>query len=260
MQDFSAVWALRCNRRWGFLSAGFSSLRNIEKSILWPRDAVAAHEGCYGRWGKQSKGLAPKLESAFQEIVGVSIKGPDGELRSTYDLLSDLQKKWDSLTSSQQQYIGSLVSGNRQITVLTALMRNWSDVQSGVAAATNSAGSALLENEKYLAGIEGRMNTLSSAFTQLSQNTVDSNLIKFLVDLATALVNIVDKIGLVPTVLLGLTAFGKAFSDTGIVKNPVKIRRRCGKRCKRRYLNLGELPSYFKRQFPGFWRRRAKLA
>ncbi|MDD4280257.1 MAG: phage tail tape measure protein, partial [Candidatus Sumerlaeales bacterium] len=89
----------------GLLVGGFSSLRNIEK-VSSGLVMISQRMRAVTEDGEAIEGLAPKLESAFQEIVGVSIKGPDGELRSTYDLLSDLQKKWDSLTSSQQQYIG----------------------------------------------------------------------------------------------------------------------------------------------------------
>ncbi|MDD4279442.1 MAG: phage tail tape measure protein [Candidatus Sumerlaeales bacterium] len=94
----------------GLLVGGFSSLRNIEKVssglVMISQRLRAVTED-----GDAIDGLKPKLEGAFQELVGVSIQDQNGQLRSTYDLLSDLQGRWDSLTSSQQQYIGSLVSG-----------------------------------------------------------------------------------------------------------------------------------------------------
>ena len=46
--------------------------------------------------------------------------------------------------------------------------------------------SALAENEVYLDSIQGRINQLNAAFQALSQDTLDSDLVKSVVSLATA--------------------------------------------------------------------------
>lgn len=94
----------------GLLVGGFSSLRNIEK-VSSGLVMISQRLRAVSEDGEAIEGLAPKLEAAFQELVGVSIMDQHGNLRSTYDLLADLRKRWAHLTSTQQGYIGSLVAG-----------------------------------------------------------------------------------------------------------------------------------------------------
>jgi len=94
----------------GLLVGGFSSLRNIEK-VSSGLVMISQRLRAVSEDGEAIEGLAPKLESAFQELVGASIMDQHGNLRSTYDLLADLRKRWAHLTSAQQGYIGSLVAG-----------------------------------------------------------------------------------------------------------------------------------------------------
>ena len=47
-----------------------------------------------------------------------------GELRSTYDILQDLSKAWDGLTSVEKQELTETVAGKTQRALFTALMQN----------------------------------------------------------------------------------------------------------------------------------------
>ena len=47
--------------------------------------------------------------------LGISIKGSDGQIRSTYDILKDLSKQWNSLSKNQQQYIALTSAGSNQV-------------------------------------------------------------------------------------------------------------------------------------------------
>lgn len=59
-----------------------------------------------GEDGEAIDGLVPKLQKAFKDYANIDIQDENGELRSTYDILSDLAKVYPSLTSKQRQYLG----------------------------------------------------------------------------------------------------------------------------------------------------------
>ena len=49
------------------------------------------------------------------EGLGIAIKGSDGQIRSTYDILKDLSKQWNGLSKNQQQYIALTSAGSNQV-------------------------------------------------------------------------------------------------------------------------------------------------
>ena len=59
--------------------------------------------------------------------------------------------------------------------------------------------SAMAENEKYLASIQGRIDLFKNELQTLWTNMLDSDVIKFFVDLGTALLKLVDTMGAIPT-------------------------------------------------------------
>ena len=75
----------------------------------------------------------------------------------------------------------------------------------------NSAGSALEENEKYLDSINGKVAQLEATFQDLSQNVIDSELVKGFIDLgngALKLVNFLAEIkALLPVIVAGFMSW-----------------------------------------------------
>lgn len=171
----------------------------------------------------------PKLGKAFGD-VGIQIMDQNGELRSTYDILSDLAAKWDDLSSAQRQYLGEKAAGNRQVKTLNAIMQNWDVVVDTIQKAEEAGGAALEGNAKYMDSIEGRIVQFQSAFQDLARTTIDSNMVKGLVSFGTEIVKITTNIGglqkvLIPVLALlaiskwnsivkGVKALGNAFKTT----------------------------------------------
>ena len=99
----------------------------------------------------------------------------------------------------------------RQKQVFLALMQNWKGVEDAVESAKNSLGSADEENEKYINSIQGKLENLESATQKLSKTLIDSDLVKFFVDLGTTGVKAIDGI------VNALTPLGAAAGIGGIV-------------------------------------------
>ncbi len=154
--------------------------------------------------GEAIDGLAPKLQQAFKEYANIDIQDQNGELRSTYDILSDLAEVYPTLTSKEKQYLGELAAGNRQVKVLNSIVSNWDDVQQAVDAATNSVGSAEQENAAFMDSIQGRLNELQSKFQEFSANTIDSGFVKSIINAGIAVLDFVDTIGGLQTILIAV--------------------------------------------------------
>lgn len=218
----------------GLITGGFASLRNVEK-VSSGLIQISQRLRGIGESGETIDGLAPKLQSMFKEIAGIDIADTNGELRSTFDILSDLAKVADDLTSKERQLLFQEASGTRQVTVLNSIIQNWDDVSKAVDKATNSTGSAMQENEKFLNSIQGKTNRLASSFQMLASNTIESGFIKGLIDFANAIVQVVDKIGLLPSIIIGLSTFttlfsGNKFSSSivGVVSSLAKMPKTLG--------------------------------
>lgn len=155
-----------------------------------------------GEDGEAIDGLAPKLQEAFKEYAGIDIQDQNGELRSTYDILSELAAVYPSLTSKERQYLGELAAGNRQVKVLNSIVSNWKDVEQAVGAATDSTGSAAEENAAFMDSIQGRLNELTSTFQEFSAGVVNDEFIKNTINAGIAVLDLVDRFGLLEDALI----------------------------------------------------------
>ena len=108
-----------------------------------------------------------------------------GELRSTYDILLDLSKQWEHLTSVEKQELTETVAGKTQRALFTALMQNFSTAVGASEAALKSEGSALTENTKRMDSLQGKTQQLQSAWQDFARNTIDSGMVKSMLTLGT---------------------------------------------------------------------------
>ncbi len=118
-----------------------------------------------------------------------------GELRSTFDILQDLSKAWKNLTSVEKQELTEVVAGKTQRSLFTAIMSNFDTAVGATEAALNSEGSALEENNKRMDSLNGKLTQLQSAWQSLARDTINSDFVKTLLDVATGFVKITNSIG-----------------------------------------------------------------
>ena len=113
-----------------------------------------------------SSATGKKLTEIYDSL-GIALKDSEGQIRSTYDILSDLAKQWDNLSKNEQEYIALTSAGSNQVQNFTALMENFSVAVEATATAYNSSGSASKENEKAMDTISKKLQLLRSEFEQL---------------------------------------------------------------------------------------------
>lgn len=100
---------------------------------------------------------------------------------------------------------------------LAAILSNFDTALEATETALNSAGSAARENEKYMEGLEAKTNQLKATFQQLASSVVDSGLVKGILDLANAFLQLLNTpIGTFVTQVTLLT--GVLWGGTGLIK------------------------------------------
>lgn len=155
---------------------------------------------------EEEAGLQSKVNDALMKYADISVFDEQtGQLRNYYDILSDLAGVWGTLDKNAKAYLTTELAGKNRADVLNALMTNWEGVTRAMAYAERSAGSAAKEQERYLTSVQGKLASLKNSWQELSATTLDSDVVKGVLDLANAFVKLMNATGgLIPT--LGLLA------------------------------------------------------
>ena len=197
----------------GTLTGGYEILGNMEK-VATGQITIFSRLQAIQLDGEEEVSTVAKLQEKFSNATKGAVNIVDqtsGQLRNVYDILDDLAGVWDSLDKNTREALAIEAAGVRQKQVFLALMQNWKGVEDAVESAKNSLGSADEENEKYINSIQGKLENLESATQKLSKTLIDSDLVKFFVDLGTTGVKAIDGI------VNALTPLGAAAGIGGIV-------------------------------------------
>ena len=164
-----------------------------------------------------------KLQSKVKALSGVDILTATGEYKSTYEILSQIADVWEDISNMDQAALLELISGKRNSSVIAAILQNPQELKEALEDANNAEGSALKENEKYLDSIQGKIDQFNNAIQTLWSNTLNSDTVKWFVDIATQLVKWLDKLGPIKTLLAGIFAYANKKYDlinfSGLFKN-----------------------------------------
>lgn len=156
--------------------------------------------------GEDNTKLLAKIAETLKKYANVDVYDQNKELRSTYDILKELSGVYGDLTSDVQGYINEALSGTRQSPQLIALLNNFAQAEKIVADSAKATNSAFDEQQKYIDGIEGRINTLKSTFSDLARKTIEGDLVKGVISLATTILDVIDRLGGLKIVLLDVLA------------------------------------------------------
>lgn len=119
--------------------------------------------------------------------LGIALYDSEGQLRSSYDILTDLSKQWDSLSKNQQNYIALTSAGSNQLNAFLALMNNFGHATEATETAINSAGSATKENERYMESLQAQVQALKAEFQEFATNILSSDLVKGFLQAGTSI-------------------------------------------------------------------------
>ena len=149
----------------------------------------------------------------------IAILDQNGQLRSLYDVLTDVAKIWPDLTTNEKDYYLNQQAGANQTQNLAAALNNFKGVQKAYTLAMNSANSAADENARYMESINAHVQTLKATFQDFSRNVFNEEFVKRILDTANALLEFVNtpfgqaatRITLLSTALFGLGGILKSY-------------------------------------------------
>ena len=156
--------------------------------------------------------LQEKLKALTHGKVDIMLDADT--FKSTTQILREMSQAWEDMTDIERASALELMGGKRQANILSSLIKNFDTVEDVIKTSADSSGSALKENEKYLDSIQGKMDQFNNTLQTFWSETLNSKLIKGVVELGTNILKLVTDIGLFPTALAGVL-----FYFTAIKKN-----------------------------------------
>ena len=117
-------------------------------------------------------------KSEFLKNIGVDVKDANGELKSTYQVLGDLNKVWKNLNTNQKSTAGFYLAGKQFQNVFSGIMGNWdvvlkatNEAQGQVDLIDKKSGSAFKEFEKQQDSVQFKAANLKNSWAEFL-NTV----------------------------------------------------------------------------------------
>ena len=127
--------------------------------------------------------------------AGIALRSSQNDWRDMYDVLNDVAGKWKELDDTQRAQIATALGGTRQKEIVLALMENWDRVAKYVKISEQSAGSASEKMQYYLESVEGATKRLKATWEDFVYSKGTVKFITGIINLATSLLDILNKIG-----------------------------------------------------------------
>lgn len=189
-----------------------TGITEITRSAASASRALVTIQSRFNQIVDESSSTGKNLLKWYTEH-GIAVKDDAGQLRSLYDVMSDLAAKWNSINKNEQSYFMQQQAGARQFQNLASLLSNFNSVQKATELAYNSSGSAAAENAKVLEGLDAKTAALKATWEDFANKTIDSELVKALLNLANGALKILNtgvgrtitKITLLSGVVIGLS-------------------------------------------------------
>ena len=114
--------------------------------------------------------------------VSVSLTDATGELRSTYDIISDIASVWDKMSANQKAALAETLAGTRQQNIFYSLVENFGEAQNAMNLMGNSMNAMQDAYDTFLTSTTAHLNQFRAAFSELSSDVVNSKAMNFLID------------------------------------------------------------------------------
>lgn len=111
----------------------------------------------------------------FFDSLGVQLKDSNGNLKSTYQIMDQLSKKWKTMSKQDKNTASLYAAGKNHANVFSATMDNWGTAKEAMREAEDqkglgTSGSAYQEMEKQKQSIEFQLKGLQDTWMSFLQN------------------------------------------------------------------------------------------
>ena len=171
-----------------------------------------------------------KNKDALEEY-GVAIYDENNQLKSTYQILTELSPVWEKMSNAERVALGNTLAGTNQYKILSAVMSQLkpevdglSTAQKAYNQALQSSGVTMKQNAVYMESIEARTTALKAEFEKLVLgNGGLENLAKELVSVVVEIVKFINSLGgLIPLLVVFSSVMATIKADA-LVSGFVKI-------------------------------------
>lgn len=155
--------------------------------------------------------------------VDIKLRSDNQTFRDFSSVLDDVAGKWSTLSEVNQRAIAVSVAGKDHMEDFLVLMQNYGKATEYTNVSLNSSGKAM---EKFAAaeeGIEAKSKKLTDSLEQLAQDTLNSSLIKGFYDGSSAIIDFIDKTGLLTETLSALAIIGVAMASKAVIAFTVSV-------------------------------------
>lgn len=169
-------------------------------------------------------GTIADLTKTASNIRGVSLfeSGDPDTYRSTYDILKDIADIWDEITDKNQAQLLEALFGKRQAQIGSAILSNFSQAEETIKTMAESAGSAEAEMENIYQSLEYKLNQFSQTWVGVTQNILNTDVVKGIVDLINGISGAIEK-------LTSVTGTFGAVSIVTLIAGLVKLYKTVGR-------------------------------
>lgn len=126
----------------------------------------------------------------------VNIFDDMGNFRDYYDIMEDISEIYNELSDPDKADLTEILFGKQRGNQGAALIQAFQSgqIQKALDATLNAEGSAMQEQERWMESLEAKTAQFEAAFQKLSNTILNSNLVKFFVDLGTSGVGVLDAV------------------------------------------------------------------
>lgn len=160
--------------------------------------------------GEESDGLESisKIQTQILNLTGgkVNIFDDNGNFQSTFKIMQGISEVWTEISQTDQAELLEIIAGKQRGNSISALLTNMAQANNALNDSLKSSGSAYEEQSRWLESMEAKTKQFQAAFESLSNTILDSDLLKFFVDLGTASLNTINEI------ISGLGSLGTLFA------------------------------------------------
>nr|DAR15234.1 MAG TPA: minor tail protein [Caudoviricetes sp.] len=164
---------------------------------------------------------------ASNDFKGISLLDDNGNNRDTYEVLKDVADIYDEIIQTDKKYgtnhmngLLELMAGKNRANIAASIIQNGDMLKNVYKDSQHSEGSALEENQKQLDSISGHLDQLKNKWQEVWSNTASRDQINWFLDAGKSALNIVDKIGLIPTAI-GIGSGIKSISNAATGKQGI---------------------------------------
>lgn len=209
-------------------SASMSTMGNSldqTTALLTAGTTIFQHQSSQVARGLNTIGLNLTKNKAKLEQYGIATTDSNGKLRSTYDILNDLHDVWGKLGETQERAdLGMTLAGKNQYKILSAIMNQWDVAEKSLNESMNAQGETMKQNEVFMDSLQAKINTLKGAFETLVLSGGFGDLAKVVLDITTNTLSLINTLGGLKTILLGVASAVTIINAEKIATNILKIR------------------------------------